>query len=50
MRKYQKAYIRCYNFDLVIFKTIFPNLVLIWMEKKIAYSAKTNIKVSFKKK
>ena len=47
--KYQKVYIRCDTFYLVIFLTIFPKLVLIFIERKIANLAKTSIDVSCKK-
>ena len=48
--KYQKVYIRRHTFFLVIFPTIFPKLVLIYIEWKIANLAKTSIDVSSKKK
>ena len=47
--KYQRVYIRHHTFNLVIFLTIFPKLVLIYIERKIANSAKTSIDVSSKK-
>ena len=47
--KYEKVYIKHYNFYLVIFLIIFPQLVLIYIEWKIVYSAKNHIEVSFTK-
>ena len=47
--KCKKAYMMRHNFLLVIFLTIFPKLVLIYIKWKIAKLAKTNIEVSFKK-
>ena len=49
MSKYQKAYIKCYTCNLLIFLKKFPKLVFIQIERKIANSAKTNIEVSFQK-
>ena len=49
LEKYQKVYIRFHTFYLVIFQTIFPELVLIYIEWQIANSVKTSIGVSSKK-
>ena len=49
MGKYQKEYIKRHTFYLVIFLTIFPKLVFIYIERKIANSTKTNIEISFLK-
>ena len=40
----------CHTFCLVIFLTIFPKLVLIYIEWKIANSAETKTEALFKKK
>ena len=47
--KHQRVCIRHHTFNLVIFLKIFPKLVLIYIERKIANSAKTSINVSSKK-
>ena len=48
--KYQKTYMKRHTSYLAVLLTIFPELVFIQIELKIANSAKAKIEVSFKKK
>ena len=47
--KCQKEYIRCYTIYLVIFLIIFSLTLLFKYDERIANSAKSDIKVLFKK-
>ena len=49
MGKYQKEYIKRHTFYLVITLTIFPKLVFIYIERKIANSTNTNTEILFLK-